>query len=306
MKLKSNIRLKFLMVLMIISQANVAEKMPQFLLGSWQINQQNKYEVWNEVDENHYQGQVVHIVGGKKISKEILMLNIKNGELIYQAQVKNQNEGKAIEFIGKATDINGFEVTNLDHDFPQIIKYEQQSTDKITAKVMDKNGEGFTQTLVRKELPTTIPDWFFADMEAHIGRWETDNSKYQSDNERFDTYVVEWQWGIGKRSMTGRLFGLENGKESPDFWHFRQYWDNLEQKAVVQQFGQGGVIGTGELRYIDDTRSELIQTFSTPVGNQWLGKHLNELNGKEFSTQSMRMNQEGQWQADREYIWYKQ
>ncbi len=306
--MKKNIKTtsSIMLILTVVTQALSASEMPDFLLGSWQINQQNNYEVWSRVDKNHYQGQVIQIMGGKKITKENLQLELKNGELHYQAQVIDQNDGKAIDFVGQMADNKTFKVANLNHDFPQLIKYKQQSADQIMAKVMDKNGEGFTQELNRKALPDTIPDWFFADMEAHVGRWETDNSKYQSANETFDTYVIEWQWGIGKHSITGRLFGIADGKESPDFWHFRQYWDNLTQKAMVQQFGNGGVMGIGEMRYLNDIQSELIQTFSTPAGSQWPGKHVNELNGNEFKTQSLRMGQDGEWQADREYIWHKQ
>jgi hypothetical protein len=299
------LKIMILMICTMVITVSVANNMPEYILGSWQINKTNQYEHWSKVDDKNYQGQVIQINGGRKVVKENLKIALKGDQLLYQAQVLNQNDGGTIEYVGKATNITEFKVANFNHDFPQLIEYQQHSSDKITTKVMDKMGEGFTQELTRKDLPTTIPEWFFADMEAHIGRWETDNSKYQSANEPFDTYVIEWQWGIGKTSLTGRLFGVENGNNSPDFWHFRQYWDNLAQKAMVQQFGNGGVMGLGELRLTNDTQSELIQTFTTPSGAQWQGKHLNELNGNQFTTQSFQMGQDGGWQADRIYIWHK-
>ncbi|MEZ5472665.1 MAG: hypothetical protein R3E90_12915 [Marinicella sp.] len=283
-----------LIVLALFSDFVVAA-MPEFLLGSWQINGKNEFEVWSKINNNHYQGQVIQIIGGRKQIKEILNLEATKDELVYLAKVMNQNDGKTIAFSGKLPNNNGFKISNLNHDFPQIITYQQLSTDHITTHVVDKSGEGFTQELMRKDLPTTIPAWFFTEIQTHAGRWEADNSKYQSENEPYDTYVIEWQLGIGGTSLTGRLFALTDGKVSQDFWHYRQYWDNLKQQAVLEQFGLGGVIGSGPLHYINEHHSELIQTFTRPDGSQWQGKHINQLDGNQFTTQSLQMDTNGEW-----------
>lgn len=286
-------------------QVLATNQMPEFLLGSWQINGKTSYEQWHKMSDSQYQGEVIEIVGGRKVSKENLSLEIQNGVIIYRAQVLNQNNGKTIEFIGEVTD-GGFKVTNPDHDFPQTIEYTKISENSIQTRVTGKGSEGFTQQLLKKDLPNTIPEWFFQDLAANVGTWITDNSNYQSTTEPHDSYAVEWQWGIGNTSITGRLYSIKDGKESGEFWQFRQYWDNLNNQAVIQQFGNHSVIGTGTMQYVKPGKTETIQTFSMADGTSWKVKHVNLLQDNVLTTTSYSLDKEQQWQENRTYQWHKQ
>lgn len=150
-----------------------------------------------------------------------------------------------------------------------------------------------------------IPEWFLNDMESSIGVWIADNSQFISESEPYTHYGIEWSWGLGKTSLKGRLFGLIGGKEQGDFWEFRQYWDNLKQEAVVEQFGNGGMLGIGTLYLVDENTSESIQTFSTPDGTNWLDRHVTVSKGNEVITTSYRTGESQEWEANRTYIWKK-
>lgn len=153
---------------------------------------------------------------------------------------------------------------------------------------------------------TDIPDWFLKDLEANVGTWMTDNSKYLSEEEPYDEYVIEWTWGIGKTSIIGKLFGVAEGKPSGEFWQFRQYWDNMAKKAMLVQYGFGGAMGVGPLHPLDANTIEVIQLFSSPDGSNYLTKHISEMRDNSLITTSYEKTDSDEWEVRRSYVWFKQ
>jgi hypothetical protein len=151
-----------------------------------------------------------------------------------------------------------------------------------------------------------IPEWFMNDLNMNVGVWQAENSQYMSDGEPFSHYVMEWTWGIGKTSIIGRLYGIKNGEPTTDFWQFRQYWDNENQKAILQQFGFNGVTGYGTISASGKNTTETIQTFSLPDGRTWEERHLSEMDMDHHITTSFDKNEEGDWQEKRTYRWERQ
>ena len=150
-----------------------------------------------------------------------------------------------------------------------------------------------------------IPDWFLKDMESLIGTWLTSNEKYKSENEPYDSYGVEWKWGIGKTSMTGRLFGIKDNKEIGDFWQYRQYWDAEKNEGVLIQFGYNGTKGEGPIKLLSDGKTESIQSFSSPGAKTWGLKHISFIEDNVHTTISYNKNEKGEWQLNRTYKWEK-
>jgi hypothetical protein len=99
-----------------------------------------------------------------------------------------------------------------------------------------------------------------------IGRWVADNTAYRSTDEPFDAYRIEWAWGLGNKSVQGRLFGLQGGEEAGTFWAFRKFWHAGEQQVKVYQFGSDGTVGIGTYERTGPHRSQLLQTFFYPDG----------------------------------------
>lgn len=113
------------------------------------------------------------------------------------------------------------------------------------------------------------PAWYLeeiATLTAGSGRWIADNSAFRSEQESYDAYVTEWVAGFGGTTMTGRLFAIQDGTESVDFWEFRQYWHPGLEKVVVEQFGWGSVVGVGT-SWQEDGVTRTLQTFYAADGS---------------------------------------
>ncbi|WP_316929927.1 VOC family protein [Aquimarina macrocephali] len=149
-----------------------------------------------------------------------------------------------------------------------------------------------------------IPDWFVKNMEQSIGSWITDNETYKSKNEPFDQYGMDWEWGIGKQSITGKLYGLINGKKQGTFWEFRQYWDFFKSQGIVAQYGSDGTVGIGPMTQKEGNQTEMIQEFISPNGSKNVHRHLSSLKEGELITTSFDIQSDKTWKKRRSYIWY--
>ena len=153
--------------------------------------------------------------------------------------------------------------------------------------------------------PIEAPDWFTDDIEFLTrdgGRWLTSNADYQSENEPFEAYGLEWKKGYAN-SMTGRLFAIRDGEETGDFWRFVQYWHPGNGKAVVQQFGAGGAMGIGKLWPDSDGVNKMKQTFYNPDGSFTMNGHTaRNPDADTHITESFNIV-DGEWQSNRIYTW---
>lgn len=152
---------------------------------------------------------------------------------------------------------------------------------------------------------SSIPDWFIDDLRNSIGTWAADNGAYKSAEDPRDFYILKWEWGIGKTSIVGRLYGTVSGVETGDFWQFRQYWDTRRQSAVLVQYGHSGVVGVGDIEVLENGMSETIQEFSEPGGQRWLGKHVSDNDGSIQRTTSYQQDEQESWVEGRSYTWRK-
>ncbi len=149
-----------------------------------------------------------------------------------------------------------------------------------------------------------IPDWFLQNMEQSIGTWITDNTTYKNDNEPFDQYGMDWHWGIGKQSITGKLYGIINGKKQGVFWEFRQYWDFNKNKGMVTQYGTDGTVGIGPMINKENGQTEMMQKFVNPNRNKTKHGHRSTLKNGKLTTTSFDILENGIWEKRRSYIWY--
>lgn len=149
-----------------------------------------------------------------------------------------------------------------------------------------------------------IPDWFISNMEESIGTWVTDNKTYKNEKEPFDQYRMDWKWGVGKQSITGRLYGVINGKEQGTFWEFRQYWDFAKNKGIVVQYGGDGTIGIGPIILKEGNQTEMTQEFISPNGTKNIHGHRSTLIKGKLTTSSFDIKPDKTWKKRRTYIWY--
>lgn len=159
------------------------------------------------------------------------------------------------------------------------------------------------------------PQWFLEHLESMArdgGRWIADNSAYQSDQEPYDAYGLSWEWGLGHKSLVGRLFGIQDGKEVGTFWEFRTIWHPGEHRALVYQYGADGTVGIGTMQELEaeagrPAGTTADQTFYQPDGSTFRAGHRNrDLDDRTTDSHSFDIQPDGTWQPRRSYIWKRQ
>lgn len=151
-----------------------------------------------------------------------------------------------------------------------------------------------------------IPDWVLVSWEQHVGTWVADNSAYQDDVDTVDAYATEWRWGLGNKSLVGRLYGIEDGREVATFWEFREYWHPGEGRLIAMQFSGNGTVGIGPSERTGDGAMEILQTFHSPSGHVFRVGHRSTLKGDELTTRSFDVSEDGVWTDRRTYVWHRQ
>ncbi|MCB1627368.1 MAG: hypothetical protein KDI48_06535 [Xanthomonadales bacterium] len=153
------------------------------------------------------------------------------------------------------------------------------------------------------------PDWYRAHVDRLVadgGVWLADNSRYRSEQERFEAYGLAWQPGVGGLSAKGRLYGVVDGQDGGTIWEFRLYWHPGEDQAHLLQLGGGGAVLDGPLQH-EDGVERLQQTFYAPDGSQWQTGHLTHWSGdSEHVGKSFRISEDGEWIEQRSYTWIRQ
>lgn len=150
------------------------------------------------------------------------------------------------------------------------------------------------------------PAWFTAHLEyltAGDGVWVADNAAYQSKDEPADQYEVTYVWGAGKRTASGTMRAITDGKRSRVIWDYRVFWDPGQKKVMLQQHGFWGSYGIGETRHIDAKTLRTEQTFYEPDGGKSRAAHDWILKGpRRHETRSFGL-EKGEWKPGRSYLW---
>lgn len=293
----------FFIVYIFISLQVSGQSLPEFLQGTWKVENKDTYEEWEMVTTNMYIGASCKIKNGKKVVSENLSIRKSGKSIIYTATVLNQNQGKGVEFTLNQIDENTFSFENPNHDFPNKIIYKKITDKQVYVKVLGKEDKGFSFHMFK--VKTDIPTWFLNDLKNQIGIWETDNKNYISKNEPFEKYIIEWTWGVDSTSIKGKLYGKIGNKASNQFWEFIQYWDAEENQAKLFQVGFGGLTGTGTILPIDQNEASVVQNFAGPKTKGYIEKHISAISGQQKTTTSYENDSLGNWKEKRTYIWNK-
>jgi hypothetical protein len=153
----------------------------------------------------------------------------------------------------------------------------------------------------------SIPPEVLANWRQLLGTWVADNSAYQSADDPYDAYAIDWSWGIDERSLVGRLYGLQAGRDVGTFWEFREFWHPGDATVMAIQFGVGGTYGAGPHTFQGDGASEMEQTFFRPAdGVTFRVGHRSRLAGDEHMTASFDIGPDGVWTPRRSYTWIRQ
>jgi hypothetical protein len=141
-----------------------------------------------------------------------------------------------------------------------------------------------------------------SDLVAGGDEWVADNASYRSDQEPVDAYVMTWDWGPGRRSVSGRLHAVVGGVRGPALWEFRQCWHPERREARLVQYGTDGTVGEGVLQRADDGSIVVEQDFWSPAGQSWRQRHVERAEARSRESRDARWV-DGAWRDGRRYVW---
>ncbi len=138
---------------------------PDFLQGTWKMENKETFEHWDKINEQTLKGFSYQLTNGQMAVSEYLEIVQRNNELIYAATVLNQNQGKAIEFKLTQAD-SAYVFENPRHDFPKKIVYKKRSDNELFVQISDGKQEAFayrmtkqTGTLTQNDTSTSNPNY---------------------------------------------------------------------------------------------------------------------------------------------------
>ena len=136
------------------------------------------------------------------------------------------------------------------------------------------------------------------------GRWPL---QLECPQPNAHAYAIEWRWGLNQKSIVGRLYGIQDGKDVGTFWEFREIGHPGERRVVSMQFGTAGTYGVGPHEIEPDGSSEMLQVFHDPARDTSakIG-HRAKLKGDVHTTTSFDVDEKGVWTERRTYVWRHQ
>ena len=121
-----------------------------FMVGTWKMEGKDQYEVWETAKNNEFIGYSYKINNNRKTISETMAIKKIDDQIIYEATVPDQNEGKTIRFTLNNELKTYLSFENLEHDFPKKIQYERINDHKIKVRVLGDKGKGFSYTQLKQ------------------------------------------------------------------------------------------------------------------------------------------------------------
>lgn len=150
-----------------------------------------------------------------------------------------------------------------------------------------------------------IPDWVLENWETRTtasGTWITDNENYKSEQEPYDAYAIQWQYGVGKKHIKGRLYFIKDGEDVGTVWQFTEFWDSVDNELRIIQIGSDGTVGKGKIWRTEEGKIKELQNFVAPDGTNYSSGHLSWMENGVNHIESYNINGE-EWTKMRYYRW---
>ena len=108
------------LLMLLIAELSFAQSdFPDFLQGTWKMENKEIYEHWDKLNENTLKGFSYKLKGGQMTISEYLDISRYHKDITYTATVLNQNQGMR-EFVFKRYKTDStFAFENPDHEFPR-------------------------------------------------------------------------------------------------------------------------------------------------------------------------------------------
>ena len=128
-------------LLIVVSCKNQAsdEKLnpAQWILGSWeqQTDKGILTETWQRQNDSLFVGSCYFINQSDTLHTETIMLEQRDDSITYSANVKGQNNDKAVPFTLTTANTNSLVFENLKHDYPQKIVYQKNKSNGLVVTI---------------------------------------------------------------------------------------------------------------------------------------------------------------------------
>ncbi|MEM9546756.1 MAG: DUF6265 family protein [Bacteroidota bacterium] len=123
----------------------------EFMIGTWKIESKTTYESWKMLSDSEFTGKSFKSQHDQVKILETLRIRADEDQIIYEATVTNQNEGRTIRFILSSNEKTKLSFENLSHDFPKKIQYTSINPTKMFVEVLGSNDDGFSYFLIKQE-----------------------------------------------------------------------------------------------------------------------------------------------------------
>ncbi len=161
------------------------------------------------------------------------------------------------------------------------------------------------QSFSQKE-SSIVPEWV-QDHWDYVtqGEWIAPNP-YQSEAIPFDSYGMRFEVATGGMVITGKLYGIKNGKEVKTLWKFVNYWHPGEKRLIQIQYGNNprlGNIAIGEgFDSGDPTRDESIVESFKNDGSTFKVGHKSEYRDNKIISNSFDVLGD-EWKPRGNFVW---
>lgn len=146
-----------LFILFITAIASAQSGIPDFLQGTWKMENKEIYEHWDKPNESALKGFSYSLKDGKMTVSEYLEITDINKEINYKATVLNQNQGKEVKFKLTLKD-STYTFENPDHDFPKKIVYQKLNDKEIFVLISDGSRKEYSYKMQRQYQKNTAKD----------------------------------------------------------------------------------------------------------------------------------------------------
>jgi Domain of unknown function (DUF6265) len=117
------------------------------LLGTWQNEDGKSFERWTKKENNNYESVSFTVKGTDTVNDESVKIYAENGNWIYEATVKGQNDGKAVKFTSSILTEHTVQFSNPTHDFPTDVNYTLTDANTVQAFIVGPNKQGGKDTI---------------------------------------------------------------------------------------------------------------------------------------------------------------
>ncbi|WP_257667910.1 YciI family protein [Parapedobacter tibetensis] len=222
------------LILFLTGMASAQPVFPDFLQGTWKMENKEIYEHWDKLNDNTLKGFSYKVKNGQMLISEYLDISGNENETIYTATVLNQNQGKGINFKMAKTD-STFTFENPDHGFPKKIVYQKLTDMEIFVQVSGGEQKGFAYKMKRQGVKPVEKDSTVSNPKYDVALAE----KLGADDYGMKSYILAIL-KTGTNLTTDKTF-INNS--------FKGHLDNINRLVEQGQLIVAGPLGKNDNGY---------------------------------------------------------